>query len=345
MISIISNFFDIYMFNSLVIRIILTFFTTFIIMLLSGNKFIAFLRRKQGKGQPIREDGPQNHLLTKKGTPTMGGLMIIGSIFIGSLLWGELDNIFVLTSLAVLIIYAIVGFVDDYEKVTKQNANAMTPKMKLLLQFSVSLACVLIVTWATPSEVEFGIRFPFIKYFILNISWFYIPFAMIVIAGASNAVNLTDGLDGLAAGLLAIIFAFFTLLCLESNFIINGADEVAIICAGVVGSCIGFLWFNASPAKVFMGDTGSLSLGALLGTVSVLTKSELMLALVGMIFVVEAVSVMMQIFWFKKTGKRIFKMAPIHHHFEQLGMAETTIVTRFWIIGLILAIIGLMAVS
>ncbi|MDR1694887.1 MAG: phospho-N-acetylmuramoyl-pentapeptide-transferase [Lactobacillaceae bacterium] len=345
MIDFLSEYFDFNFLSSFPARLLLSFFTAFFIVVLPGRKFISFLRHKQGKGQPIREDGPQSHLLTKKGTPTMGGIMIIGSILLSTLLWGKINNIFVITSLVVLVIYALVGFIDDYEKVTKQTSNAMTPKMKLLLQFTVSLLCILTVCHATPNEIEFSIRLPFIKYFILNLSWFYIPFAMVVIAGASNAVNLTDGLDGLAAGLLAIIFSFFVLICFESSMMIKGADEVAIICASVVGGCVGFLWFNFYPAKVFMGDTGSLSLGALLGTVSVITKSEFMLALVGLIFVVEAVSVMLQVLWFKKTGKRIFRMAPIHHHFEQLGLPETTIVIRFWIIGLILAIIGLVAVA
>lgn len=326
------------------LKILLSFFTAFGIMLLSGNKLISFLRAKQGKGQPIREDGPQSHLLTKKGTPTMGGLMIIGSILVSFLLWGGF-NIFSLTAIAVLIIYAAVGFIDDYEKVTKQTSNAMTPKMKLLLQFSVSLACVLIITWATSDDMQFDVRIPFFKGLAINLYWFYIPFAMIVIAGASNAVNLTDGLDGLAAGLLAIVFTFFTFVCMESQYTIYGIANVGLICASVVGACIGFLWFNSSPAKIFMGDTGSLALGALLGTISVMAKSELLLAIVGLIFVAEAVSVMLQIFWFKKTGKRIFKMAPLHHHFEQLGMAETTIVMRFWIIGLMLFFLGCFAFS
>lgn len=339
---------DIYVFSSLILRIVLAFLTTFILSIVFGNKVISFMRNRQGKGQPIRQDGPQSHLLTKKGTPTMGGVMIIGTVLLSCMLWAKWTNIFVLTSLAVLVIYAIVGFFDDYEKVTKQTSNAMSAKMKLFLQFSVSFICVLIVTYATPTEFQHNVKFPsiypFISNFTLNLSWFYIPFAMVVIAGASNAVNLTDGLDGLAAGLLTTIFIFFIITCLETSFTISGTQEVAIICSAVAGACLGFLWFNASPAKIFMGDTGSLALGALLGTISVITKSELILAIVGAIFVVEALSVMIQIFWFKKTGKRFFKMAPIHHHFEQMGIPENTIVIRFWIIGILLAAFGLVAV-
>lgn len=339
---------DTYIFSSLIIRIVLAFLTTFLLSIIFGNKAIALLRAKQGKGQPIREDGPQSHLLTKKGTPTMGGLLIIATTLISCLFWAKWSNIFVLTSLAVLVIYAFVGFLDDYEKVKKQTSNAMSAKMKLLLQFSVSFICVLIITYATPDNIKYDLRFPSIypifSTFSINLFWFYIPFAMVVIAGASNAVNLTDGLDGLAAGLLTTIFIFFIMTCLETSFIINGTQEVAVICSAVAGACLGFLWFNCAPAKIFMGDTGSLALGALLGTISVLTKSEIVLAIVGLIFVIEAVSVMIQIFWFKRTGKRFFKMAPIHHHFEQMGIPETTIVIRFWIIGILLAAFGLIAV-
>ena len=348
MINYIMTSMDSYIFSSLIIRIVLAFLTTFLLSVFLGKKTISLLRHKQGKGQPIREDGPQSHLLTKKGTPTMGGLLIIATTVVSCILWAKWSNIFVLTSLAVLLIYAFVGFLDDYEKVTKQTSNAMSAKMKLLLQFSVSFICVLIVSYATPDAIRYDVKipsvYPFLNNFTLNLSWFYIPFAMVVIAGSSNAVNLTDGLDGLAAGLLTTIFLFFIIICLETSFSISGTQEVAIICSAVAGACLGFLWFNCSPAKVFMGDTGSLALGALLGTISVITKSEIILAIVGLIFVVEALSVMIQIFWFKKTGKRFFKMAPIHHHFEQIGIAENTIVVRFWIVGILLAAFGLIAV-
>lgn len=340
MINFILTSMDYYFFDSLSMRILFAFFTPLLLSILVGNKAINFLRKKQGKGQPIREDGPLSHL-SKKGTPTMGGLLIIGTIFVSCLFWGSWNNIFFLTSLGALFIYAIIGYIDDYEKVTKQTSNAMSMKTKLILQFIVSLACVLIITYQTTSDISLSTSIPFYKNIYMNLYWFYIPFAMIVIVGTSNAVNLTDGLDGLATGLLAIIFAFFVIICLDKQYEISGTEEVAIICISVVGACIGFLWFNCYPAKIFMGDVGSLALGALLGTISVILKSEILLAFVGIIFVVEALSVMMQIFWFKKTGKRLFKMAPLHHHFEQKGMAETTIVSRCWIIALILAIIGL----
>lgn len=331
---------DFYTQNTLALRIALSFFLSMFLVIFCGSKFIKFARSKQGKGQPIREDGPQSHLINKKGTPTMGGLLIIGSIIINTLLWVNIFNIFVLTCLAVLIIYTFVGFSDDYEKVTKQTSNAMTPKIKLLIQFTVSLISIIVITQSIPEEIRYYTKVPFFwegdYSWIINLSWFYIPFAMVVITGSSNAVNLTDGLDGLASGLLTIAFIAFGIFCFS-----NYQDDVGLICISTAGACLGFLWFNTFPAKIFMGDTGSLALGALLGTVSVIIKSELFLAIIGGIFVVEALSVMIQVSYFKKTGKRIFKMAPIHHHFEQLSMHENTIVTRLWVIGIILAFIGL----
>ncbi len=335
-------------------RAALAFFAALALGLLFGGRLIEFLHHHQKKGQPIREDGPQSHLLTKKGTPTMGGLLILGTATAAILLFASLLNPMVWVCLAVMWIYGVVGFADDYVKVTKQTSNAMTAKMKLLLQFMTALVSVLVISYYTPAGSRYSLTIPYFKNLALNLWLFYVPFAMVVIAGASNAVNLSDGLDGLAGGLLVAAFAFFALaayVCgtdVAQYFYVRalpGMGEVAVVCAAVAGGCVGFLWFNAPPAKVFMGDTGSLALGALLGTVAVMLKQEVMLAIVGGIFVLEALSVMIQVFWFKRTGRRVFKMAPIHHHFEQCGWPETTVVLRFWIVALMLLLAGLPALA
>lgn len=335
-------------------RAALAFFAALALGLLFGGRLIEFLHHHQKKGQPIREDGPQSHLLTKKGTPTMGGLLILGTATAAILLFASLLNPMVWVCLAVMWIYGVVGFADDYVKVTKQTSNAMTAKMKLLLQFMTALVSVLVISYYTPAGSRYSLTIPYFKDLALNLWLFYVPFAMVVIAGASNAVNLSDGLDGLAGGLLVAAFAFFALtayVCgtdVAQYFYVRalpGMGEVAVVCAAVAGGCVGFLWFNAPPAKVFMGDTGSLALGALLGTVAVMLKQEVMLAIVGGIFVLEALSVMIQVFWFKRTGRRVFKMAPIHHHFEQCGWPETTVVLRFWIVALMLLLAGLPALA
>ena len=343
--------FDLSAYAPLPLRAALAFFLAFILSLLCGNRLIEFLHHHQKKGQPIREDGPKSHLLTKQGTPTMGGLLILGSSVLSMLLLADLYNAFVWVCILVLVVYGFVGFADDYVKVTKQTANAMSAKMKLFLQFTTAFAAVLVITLLTPAPARYVLTFPWFKDLALNLWLFYVPFAMIVIAGASNAVNLSDGLDGLAAGLLSASFAVFMIvayLCGSSMseyfyiLPIPHAGEIAVVCAAVIGGCIGFLWFNAAPAKVFMGDTGSLSLGALLGTVAVMVKHEILLAIVGGIFVIEALSVMIQVSYYRYTGgKRFFKMAPIHHHFEQCGWPETRVVIRFWILALLLAIFGL----
>lgn len=332
-------------------RAFLAFFVALLLALSFGGRLIDFLHRHQSKGQPIRADGPQTHLLTKKGTPTMGGILILGSGIISCLLCADLENVFVWTALVVLLVYGFVGFVDDYMKVTKQTANAMTAKMKLLLQFLTALVAVVVISYYTPADIRFKLNIPYFADLFVNLWYFYIPFAMIVIAGASNGVNLNDGLDGLASGLLVMAFGVFLIIAficgtpLAENFYIwpiAEAGEITIVCAAMVGGCLGFLWFNAPPAKVFMGDTGSLALGALLGTIAVMVKHEIVLAIAGGVFVMEALSVMIQVAYFKKTGgKRFFKMAPIHHHFEQCGWPETTVVVRFWIVGFILSVIGL----
>lgn len=333
------------------VRCFLAFFTALAISLLFGRRLIAFLHYHQQKGQPIREDGPQSHLLTKKGTPTMGGFLILGATLLALALFCDWTSLFVWVGSGVLVIYGAVGFVDDYLKVTRQTSNAMTAKMKLLLQFATALAAVLMISSATPETSKYILNFPFTPGWQFNLGWLYIPFAMIVIAGASNGVNLSDGLDGLAAGLLSFVFIVFmiaaylggTVLAL-SYYVpaIPEAAEAAVMCAAVIGACLGFLWFNAKPAAVFMGDTGSLALGAFLGVIAVMLKQELLLAVAGGVFVMESVSVMIQVGWFKYTGgKRFFKMAPIHHHFEQLGWPETKVVFRFWLLGIILAVVAL----
>lgn len=333
------------------LRSLLALLTALIVSLVCGKKLIEFLRLHQKKGQPIREDGPQSHLLTKKGTPTMGGFLILGTSILSMLLFCDLSNVFVWVGIGVLLIFGGVGFADDYMKVTKQTSNAMTAKMKLLLQFATALAAVLIISHYTPVKYRYFLNFPYISW-KLYISWLYIPFAMIVIAGASNGVNLSDGLDGLAAGLLSIVFTVFMIggfaaggiIALNSGVpVISGTVDVAIMCAAVIGGCLGFLWFNKKPALVFMGDIGSLALGAFLGVIAVMLKQEILLAIAGGVFVFESLSVMIQVGYFKLTKKRFFKMAPIHHHFEQIGWEETKVVKRFWLVALVLALVALMA--
>jgi len=334
---------------ALYFRLLGTLITAFAITILCGSRFIEFLHKKQHDGQPIREDGPKSHLLTKKGTPTMGGLLMLAAIILSCLLWGILSNVFLWLCLLVLLVYGLTGFADDYVKVKKHTPDAMTAKMKLLLQFSTALAVVWLISCQTPEALRYRLFFPFFN-FSVNLSLLYIPFAMVVIAGASNAVNLSDGLDGLAAGLSFIAFTAFAIIggvtgsqnagYFNSPFI-PGSSEAAIVCVATAGACLGFLWFNCSPARVFMGDTGSLALGALLGTIAVILKHELLLAIIGIVFVAEALSVMIQVFWYKRTKTRVFLMAPIHHHFEQLGWKETAVVIRFWIIALLAAVLGL----
>lgn len=333
----------------LLIRILAAFLTALAAVLACGGRFIAFLHGCQGLGQPIRENGPQSHLLTKKGTPTMGGILILAAIIVSSLLWCSLSNLFVWLCLAVILVFGATGFADDYVKVKKHTPDAMTAKMKLLLQFVTAFAVVWLVIADTSENLRFSLVFPYVNR-IFDLWWFYLPFAMVVIAGTSNAVNLSDGLDGLAGGLCLTAFSAFGVIAFTTAFpetvnfrsiLIPQCGEVAVVCAAAAGACLGFLWFNSSPAKVFMGDTGSLALGALLGTVAVMTKHEILLAVIGFVFVAEALSVMIQVFWYKRTKKRVFLMAPIHHHFEQLGWKETTVVARFRIVAIVCTVIGL----
>jgi phospho-N-acetylmuramoyl-pentapeptide-transferase len=325
--------------------------TALMFVLMFGPAIINTLRVKQGKGQPIRADGPQTHLLTKKGTPTMGGLMILSGVIFSSLLWVNLTNIYVWVVLIVMIGFGMIGFFDDYLKVTKQSHKGFSGYQRLALEFVISGVAVWTIVAAGKEPYASSIAFPFFKDLFLNLGIFFIAFGAVVIVGAGNSVNLTDGLDGLAIVPVMIAAGSFGVIAYASGNVgfadylnINhtpGTGELAVVLGAVIGAGLGFLWFNAPPAAIFMGDTGSLALGGLLGTVAVATKHEIVLAIIGGLFVLEAVSVIIQVTSFKLTGKRVFKMAPIHHHFEQLGWKEPQVVIRFWIISFVLALIGL----
>lgn len=322
---------------------ILAFFTALTIMLTCGKNFIALMHSWQHDGQPIRECGPQSHL-SKKGTPTMGGILILAAISMTILLYADLSTPETWICLGVIAVFGTAGFFDDYIKVKRHTPDAMTAKIKLLIQFAAAAGIAGFAVLRYPEPINFSTIIPYFN-MPLNLWYIYIPFLMIVIAGTSNAVNLSDGLDGLASGLLLPPFTVFMVIALGSIIVYETPVDlfsIGVVCSAVIGACLGFLWFNSSPAQIFMGDTGSLALGALLGTIAVMLKQELLLAIIGIVFVIEALSVMLQVFWYKKTKTRIFKMAPIHHHFEQSGWKETTVVSRFRIIGWIAAILGLL---
>jgi phospho-N-acetylmuramoyl-pentapeptide-transferase len=339
------------LFNYITFRAGGAFFTALIFGFLFGRPIIEALRRTQKKGQPIRDDGPASHIVGKAGTPTMGGVMILGALLVSTLIWGRLDNGYVWLVLFVTFCFGAIGFADDFMKVSRFNPRGVSGRARMLAGLAVAAAAGIWAMWLQPPHLTGQLAFPFFKDFLLNLSWFFVPFAMLVIVGSANAVNLTDGLDGLAimpvmiaAGTLgAIAYAVgrtdFTQY-LDVHYV-PGTGEITIFSAALIGAGLGFLWYNAPPAAVFMGDTGSLALGGSLGAIAVATKHEIVLAIVGGLFVVEALSVIIQVFWFKRTGRRVFLMAPIHHHFEKKGWAEATIVIRFWIISLILALIGL----
>jgi phospho-N-acetylmuramoyl-pentapeptide-transferase len=325
--------------------------TALIFVFLFGPAIIRALKIKQGKGQPIREDGPQSHLVTKKGTPTMGGLMILSGLIVSTLLWANLSSFYVWTVLGVTVGFGLIGFYDDYLKVTKQSHKGFSGRSRLAVEFAIAaIACIAISRLST-GPLSNALTFPFIKAFVLDLGWFFIPFGAFVIVGAGNAVNLTDGLDGLAIVPVMVATASFGVMAyLSGNAIfaeylqihsVPGTGELAVLCGAMLGAGLGFLWFNAPPAAIFMGDTGSLALGGMLGAIAVATKHEIVLAIIGGLFVLEAVSVIIQVASFKLTGKRVFKMAPIHHHFEHLGWTEPQVVIRFWIIAVVLALIGL----
>lgn len=325
--------------------------TALAFVFLFGPAIIRSLRVRQGKGQPIRTDGPQTHILTKQGTPTMGGLMILTGMAVATLLWANLSNPYVWVVLVVTLGYGAIGFYDDYVKVTKTSPDGLRGKLKILLEIGVALVAVIGVTMIGKDPLSTSVAIPMVKDLLIPLGWFFVVFAVFVIVGAGNAVNLTDGLDGLAivpVMIAAATFGFIAYLVGNTVFsgylqipYVAGTGELSVLCGALLGAGLGFLWFNAPPAMIFMGDTGSLALGGTLGTIAVATKHELVLAIVGGLFVLEAVSVIVQVASFKLTGKRVFRMAPLHHHFEQKGWAEPTVVVRFWIISVVLALIGL----
>jgi len=320
--------------------------TALFIGLIIGPRFIGWLRLKQGKGQPIRADGPQTHL-SKIGTPTMGGLMILIAVMVSLLLWMDLNNRYTWACIGVTLGFGLIGFLDDYDKVTKRSHKGVSGKVRLAGEFLIAG----LASWLIVSGNGTELYLPFYNGPVINLGWFYIPFAAFVIVAFGNAVNLTDGLDGLATMPVVIAsLAFFVIVYMVGNAKfahylgiphVPGAGDLTILTAAIIGGGLAFLWFNAPPAAVFMGDTGSLALGGALGVISVVAHHEVVLAIVGGLFVMETVSVVLQVFFYKRTGKRIFKMAPIHHHFEQLGWSEPTVVIRFWIIAFVLALAGL----
>jgi phospho-N-acetylmuramoyl-pentapeptide-transferase len=356
-----SHFADVFqplnLFSYTTLRTGAAMLTSLAFTLVFGRRMIAWLRVRQGKGQPIRTDGPERHIIEKAGTPTMGGVIILSGILLGTLLWADLRNPYVWLIIFVTAGFGLIGFIDDRAKVTKQTHTGLSAKVRLgaefvIAGFAVFMMTRLAMTSGAPADQVTGLAFPFFKYVFLDLTIFgFVFFGCLVIVGASNAVNLTDGLDGLAIVPVMIAAATFGFIAYVAGsqkyadylFIANtvGTAEIAVFVGALLGSGLGFLWWNAPPAMVFMGDTGSLSLGGALGAIAVAVKHEIVLAIVGGLFVLEAVSVFVQVASFKLTGKRVFRMAPIHHHFEKLGWQEPTIVIRFWIIAVVLAVVGL----
>ena len=342
------SFFNV--FKYLTVRTGLSMFTSMIVVFIVGNPLINYFSAKQIHN-PIRDDGPSEHIIKKIGTPTMGGLMILLGVFSGVLLWGDLSNPYNWFLIYIAGSFGLLGAYDDYKKIKKNNSYGISSKLKIFIQIILALIGIIIIYLFSDSSEIKNLYFPFFKNLVINLGWFFVPFYLFVLVGSSNAVNLTDGLDGLATVpviLVAACFAFISYVTgniVFSDYLqipyIEGVGEVSIFCGSIIGACLGFLWFNAPPAKIFMGDTGSLSLGGSLGAIGIITKHEIVLAITGGLFVLEAISVIAQVISFKLTGKRIFKMAPIHHHFEKKGWPESTVVIRFWIISIILAMIGL----
>ncbi|MBO0902589.1 phospho-N-acetylmuramoyl-pentapeptide-transferase [Jiella sonneratiae] len=354
MIAYLGNFADVFplfnVFRYITFRTGASMITGFIVVFLFGPAIISTLRIRQGRGQPIRADGPQTHF-KKAGTPTMGGLMILSGVIGSTLIWADLRNIYVWTVLLVTVGFGAIGFYDDYLKVTKQSHLGFSGRARLALEFVIAAFAVAAVVYAGTGSFATSLAFPFIKEVLLDLGWFYVAFGAFVVVGAANAVNLTDGLDGLAIVPIMIAAAAFGLIAYLSgnvnfsNYLqihyVAGTGELAPLCGAVIGAGLGFLWFNAPPAAIFMGDTGSLALGGMTGAIAVATKHEIVLAIIGGLFVIEAMSVIIQVASFKLTGKRVFLMAPIHHHFEKLGWTESQVVVRFWIIAFMLAFVGL----
>ena len=350
LISLVEQFSALNVFRYLTFRTGLSVMSSMAIVFLIGGPFIKFIQSHKITG-PIREDGPIDHIVKKVGTPTMGGLLILIGILFGTLLWADLNNPYVWVLLFVATSFGLLGFVDDYLKIKRNNSRGISSGMKIICQIILSLLAIFLLINFGNNEHLKNLYFPFFKNIVLHLGLFFIPFSLFIIVGSSNAVNLTDGLDGLATVPVMLVALSFTLICyvvgntvfseyLQIPYIAN-VGEASIFCGAMVGSCLGFLWYNAPPAKIFMGDTGSLSLGGSLGAVSIVAKHEIVLGIVGGIFVLETISVIIQVISFKLTGKRVFMMAPLHHHFEKKGWPESTVVIRFWIISIILALIGL----
>ena len=325
--------------------------TALFFIFVAGSRMIALLKVKQGRGQPIRSDGPQRHIVEKQGTPTMGGLMILSGVFVATILWADLNNLYVWAVLFVTLGFGAIGFYDDFLKVTRSTTRGFSGKARLLVEFLIAGIAVACFMWIGDKPLSSSLAVPFFKDVLIPFGGFFILVGVFVIVGAGNAVNITDGLDGLAIVPVMIAAASYGMIVylvgnavfaeyLQLHFV-KGTGELAVICGALVGAGLGFLWFNAPPAMIFMGDTGSLALGGALGAIAVAVKHEIVLAIIGGLFVLETASVIVQVVSFKMTGKRVFAMAPLHHHFEQKGWKEPTIVIRFWIIAFVLALVGL----
>ena len=350
LISLVDQYTALNVFRYLTFRTGLSVISSMVIVFVIGESLIKFIHFHKITG-PIREDGPIDHIIKKVGTPTMGGILILIGMLFGTLLWADLKNFYIWILLFVATSFGLLGAIDDYLKIKYNNSRGISSKMKIIWQVILSLLAVILLLKFGNNDHLKNLYFPFVKNFTFHLGLFFIPFTIFIIVGSSNAVNLTDGLDGLATVPIILVALSFTLICyvvgntVFSDYLqipyIPDVGETSIFCGSIVGSCLGFLWFNAPPAKIFMGDTGSLSLGGSLGAVGIISKHEIVLGIVGGLFVLETVSVIIQVISFKLTGKRVFMMAPLHHHFEKKGWAESTIVIRFWIISIILALIGL----
>jgi len=352
--SLISELVDQYsflnVFRYLTFRTGLAMFTSMIVVLVVGTPFINFFSARQIL-DPIREDGPTEHIVKKIGTPTMGGVLILLGLFSGILLWGDLSNHHIWFLLFIVTSFGLLGAYDDYKKIKHRNSSGISFRFKIISQILIASVGIFALLHYSQNTELTNLYFPFFKDLIVNLGWFFVPFSVFIVVGSSNAVNLTDGLDGLATVPVIMVAGCFAFISYVTGNIVfseylnipylEGMGEVSVFCGSVIGACLGFLWFNAPPAKIFMGDTGSLALGGSLGAVGIITKHEIVLAITGGLFVLEAVSVIVQVLSFKLTGKRVFRMAPIHHHFEKKGWSESTVVIRFWIISIILAMIGL----
>lgn len=334
----------------------LAIFTAQLVVVALGSRFIRWMQARQGKGQPIRAEGIERHIVEKAGTPTMGGVMILAGLFAGTLLWGDLNNVYVWAVMLVTAGYGILGFTDDYAKVTKQSTAGVSGRLRLVLEVAIAMAAISLIILFAPRppespELLTSVTFPIFKQVFIDLQWGYLLFGAFIIVGAANAVNFTDGLDGLATVPVMIAAAAYGLIAyLVGNYVFSnylqlhfvpGVGELSVFCGALIGSGLGFLWYNAPPAKIFMGDTGSLALGGAVGAIAVATRHEIILSIIGGLFVAETLSVMIQVASFKLTGKRVFRMAPVHHHFEKLGWSESTVVIRFWIVAVMLALVGL----